>query len=286
MVSRHNSHNGYRRLGIAASVVVFFVFGVLPLRALPAQAAPEPSPGPTPTPAASTSTDQQSTPPKRTKRVEVPAGRTEYKTLYLNPDNTYTAEISQAPVHYKDASGKYQNISTDVTDTGDQLVADKTLVHTKLVKAPGSGGEVAAFELSDRTVTMRLKNASLSSQSQQDPLSVLPKTLTNGQVFTSAFNNVDAEYTVTAAGLKEALVLSSANAPSTFVSELQVDNARAKVLPSGAVAFTDAPTGKFLFMLPKAFMYDNAYGAQKDQTTSTAHISNSSQTASSHSKPP
>jgi len=47
--------------------------------------------------------------------VEVTSLRTKYAKTYRDPNGIYTAEINMAPIHYKDTTGIWQDINTNLT---------------------------------------------------------------------------------------------------------------------------------------------------------------------------
>jgi len=53
--------------------------------------------------------------------IEILEKRTAVSKTYRNPDGSYTARISNTPIHYKDANGNWQEIRREKLETDDSL---------------------------------------------------------------------------------------------------------------------------------------------------------------------
>lgn len=236
---------------IVTALAVIFVFGSMApyLSTAHALAAAE-------TPAA----PQQAPKPERR---ELEQNRTLTSKTYQNPDGTLTAEVSQAPVHYKDSDGKLKDIKTGVSDDGQgNLQATETYAKPKLKKKIDSDGSFGSFSVAGRDVALKITNA-------QDVGKKKSSVEDKGLTYVDVFNAVDLEYKVLPNGLKENIRLKNSNAQTDYSFDLSLDNAKATATESGDISFTDSRDGGALFTLPRPVMYDNADQPEANRTVSS-----------------
>lgn len=191
------------------------------------------------------------------ERRELVSKRTLTEKTFQNPNGTLTTEISQFPVHYKDAQGKYQDIDAKLTDKGGKLKADKTYAKPTFEKKTDEEGTVGSLSAGDRTVTLRVKGTDSIKKK-------LGKTDDRSITYEDVYEGADLRYESTTSGIKEEILIDSPDAPSTYEFELAVRDAEVKKNDAGDLVFSDDKSGKFLFKMPKPFMFDNKGG--KDST--------------------
>ena len=199
-------------------------------------------------------------PVKKTKE-EIVSERTAEKKVFANPDGTRTAEVHPFPVHYKDDQGAWQDIDTNVTDTGSDLKADKTAAKTTLKKQADDQGAVGSIQVAGRTVTLKAKDAKGIRKQRATREQ-------RGVRYRKAYEDADLRYEITSSGLKEEIVLTGPKGPSQYRYELTVDNADVRKTAAGDLEFVEPGTGTFLFKLPKPYMYDNSNSPTAARTIS------------------
>jgi RHS repeat-associated protein len=79
------------------------------------------------------------------KRVEVTGQRTEFSTLWANPDGTLTAESSTGPVRAKDASGEWAPLDTVLTKTAKGHFSPVNVMDPFTVSGGSSAGDADAW---------------------------------------------------------------------------------------------------------------------------------------------
>ncbi|MCX6022250.1 MAG: DNRLRE domain-containing protein, partial [Chloroflexi bacterium] len=191
-----------------------------------------------------------------------------YGTTKPNADGSYTTELSNRPVHWKDP------------ETGDWKTFDNTIQDIPAERArPGFGREnksnsfranfagekeAAAGRPLVRIATHDGRAVSMGLQGARP---------TNAQVsgsqmtYPDAFAGVDVRYTVDGERIKEDVVLRSADAVRTlaeasggalkFTFDLALEGLTAVKSPNGTIAFSDG-AGKTHFVMPRPFMVDSA----------------------------
>lgn len=191
------------------------------------------------------------------QRQEVTSLRTLDRKVYQNPNGSYTTEVSQFPIHYKDADGQFKDIDTSVADSNGELKADKTYTKPVLEKTSGNDGKVGGLTIEGRTVILKVKGMGQKTGTPDK----------TGITYSGIAQDTDLHYQVTPSGLKEEVRLSSVKGASKLSFELDVSNAKA-ANDHGDLVFSDAITGKFLFKMPKPYMYDNSTASTDKQALS------------------
>jgi RHS repeat-associated protein len=79
------------------------------------------------------------------RRVEVTGQRTEFSTLWANPDGTLTAESSTGPVRAKDASGEWAPLDTVLAKTAKGHFSPVNVMDPFTVSGGSSAGEADAW---------------------------------------------------------------------------------------------------------------------------------------------
>lgn len=165
--------------------------------------------------------DTAFTAPSIEKR-ELPEHRTEFSKRFQNPDGTFTEEIFNRPIHYKDkTNGKWEAIDSNLTldALGDYQNKDPRF-NVKL-KATANAGFLSFSK----------DNASIS--------------IGNKIQYTNTATDTDLSYSVLPEGLKEDIVLKSSNTPSTFTFEMKLDNLTYQMAEDGGVNFFNKKIGQF-----------------------------------------
>ena len=185
------------------------------------------------------------------KRVrEVPGKRTANGRVYQLSDGRLQAEISQVPVHYRDAKGRWQPIDTRVrsTDRAGFVRGNTTNTFTSLF---GSRSDrLVRFEKDGRAVELGLSGAAKS---------VTP-TVDGSQVtFPDAAGGADVVYQVTSTEVKEKIVLKAAPAgPVSYTFTVDTKGLTARPEADGSISFVTQAAGRPVLTMPAPYMYDSA----------------------------
>lgn len=163
------------------------------------------------------------------QRTELPEERTLFSRTFRNADNSFTAEISAAPMNYVDSDGKFQPINRDIvpSDTEFDFEVTRGLYHAYF-KSDLQSDYPVVFESKDgANLRMKLtamayldinsKNYSILQNIQ----SAKPKITRNEIAFQNVFDNIDLKYFYGDTRLKEEIWVhedarNSLPAPSNF----------------------------------------------------------------------
>ncbi len=141
---------------------------------------------------------------------ELPSKRQIYSTRFLLDNGQFRTVFSQAPVHYKDAEGAFQPVDLTLKATEDDRYEAKA---APLVVSFGDGSEESApisVSSAAGTVSMELEDAA------ESVIAVDGAKATYAEVLPG----VDVVYETLGDGLKETLVLASAESPNAFTYTL------------------------------------------------------------------
>jgi RHS repeat-associated protein len=179
--------------------------------------------------------------------VRVPLKSTATSTYFSNADGSYTRKLSQGPVNYRDGSGGWQPIDTNVRRGGDgQWREAANAVRVQFAGFADDPGVVSVGPDAAHAVSQHLEGAAhvagVVSGSSVGFAGVLPGT--------------DLNLLATATGQREELVLHNADAGASWSFDLNLTGLTASVLSSGAVALVD-PSGKTAATIPAGHAFDS-----------------------------
>ncbi|MGD0557188.1 MAG: LamG-like jellyroll fold domain-containing protein, partial [Streptosporangiaceae bacterium] len=182
--------------------------------------------------------------------------------LYKNADGSYTRKVFEGPVNYRTSSGAWAPIDTSLVPTAAgrwqeaaNSVSASFAAHANdpaLVVLTGSGDDGFSFSLAGAApASGSAKGSSITYAG------VLPFT--------------DLTETATVGGSSEALVLSSASAPSAWLFPLRLSGLRAVPQPDGDV-FLDNSSGTTVWVIPQATATDGRINPRTGLPVSSTHL--------------
>ncbi|WP_018640715.1 DNRLRE domain-containing protein, partial [Parafrankia elaeagni] len=182
----------------------------------------------------------------RAGRTEMVERRTETTSVFRNPDGTFTSEISQGPVNFRDTAGTWQKIDTTLVpaERGRLRVA-ATDVATDIATT-ASDPRLARLEIEDGVSAAFGIAEAASADAAVD-----------GSVATYADVREAADLQVgsTPNGLKDVIILKSREAPTSWTFPLTLEGLTAKIV-DGQVQLTDR-AGKLRGLVPVGWMKDS-----------------------------
>src|SRR6266566_3192607 len=179
----------------------------------------------------------------------VPARSSATSTLFRNADGTYTRRVYAEPVNYRGADGTWQPIRTALRggsdgrfhETANSLAVDvATAANAPDLVSVGFGPGRGAVSYGLRGAAAVRVNVSGSTATYGG---VLPGT--------------DLVVSAVGSGLKESLVLRTANAPASWVFPLRLTGLSPRAAADGAVELT-SPAGAVVARVPRGYMRDSS----------------------------
>jgi RHS repeat-associated protein len=204
------------------------------------------------------STKDQKGTSKSKGRKEITSLRTATSKTYLNEDGTYTAEISQTPIHYKDKQNKWVDIDNNlVSNSKEDVYQNKAnSFQTKFAKQEKQGSPVMQVADDDHTAAMELEPL---DQNGQEPANVKGEVKDNSIEYPNVFSNVNLKYTVGSDRVKEDIVYKEKpkdGFPSQFTYKLNIKGLYVKEV-GGILYLYDTKTDKPIYYFSTPIMYDS-----------------------------
>lgn len=188
--------------------------------------------------------------------VELPSLRTADQRTYRNTDGTQTTVYSGAPINYRDGAGHWQPIKPAlVQQPGEQgrLTTSGGAADVQLADEISPKSNLATVSLdADHSIGWGLDTTATSTAHVQG----------NAAAYSDIARDADLEVAAMATGVKETIVLRSAQAATTFTFPLQLKGMTATLDGQGEVVLTDAH-GAIRATIPAGFMIDAA-GVRSD----------------------
>ncbi|MEV6301232.1 DNRLRE domain-containing protein [Actinoplanes sp. NPDC051861] len=194
--------------------------------------------------------------PKAKRVREVASKRSANGRVFQLSDGRLQAEISAAPVNYRDGRGRWQPIDTRVrpSERAGYPQGNATNTFTSLFGARG-----VRFEKDGRAVGLGLPGAGAA-----------PRVDGSTVTYPGAADGADVVYEVTPTELKEKIVLKRAPAgPVSYTFPLDTRGLTAVAQPDGSIAFRSAG-GATVLTMPAPFMYDGANATSTKVTQKVA----------------
>ncbi|MEU3972208.1 DNRLRE domain-containing protein [Streptomyces bacillaris] len=202
------------------------------------------------------------------ERVEVLDERTETRTVWANPDGTFTEDRSAGPVRFRNADGSWTDVDIDLAAApGGKVVAKAHPLGLTLAGATPVRKDTAATRRlrAAEPVAAATPLVSLTNdQGQRVELGwrgALPAPRIDGTraTYPSALPHADLVVDATRTGFEQFLTLRSKRAVSeagTLRMTLTAKGLTARTATGGGLAFTDNATGKPVGTLPAPVMWD------------------------------
>ncbi len=220
---------------------------------------------------------------------ELPEERTEYSTVWLNDDGSYTARFYSSPVRYKDDNNNLvdidsslivlkddnKNIDNSTYDYSTKATEVKTYLPSVISKEnpvlvsfkdynvkliPIEYSETAKQSLKENTLSS--KNAAELVNSQvtdlYDKISEKVTGLKYSGAKDSINSSVDIEYIPLNEGVKENIILNSVPESNKFSFWLEINNAYPEMTEYGAILFKDNKTKEEIGAIPAPYMFDSS----------------------------
>ena len=182
---------------------------------------------------------------------ELPGMATETATFFELSDGRVQAEVSAAPVRYRDADGDLREIDTTVVESGRDGVAFENVTNTFTSLFGTSTDRLAVFEVDGRRVSLGAVGTPVGVDA-----TAVGDTVTFAQVFGPG---VDVAYEVTGTALKEQIVLARRPARSSFTFSLDTAGLRPRELDDGSIGlFASELDSRPVLVMPPPFMFDSS----------------------------
>ncbi|MFE2942546.1 LamG-like jellyroll fold domain-containing protein [Streptomyces sp. NPDC059255] len=200
---------------------------------------------------------------RRTSK-EIVSGRDARTRTYANADGTETTELSTNPVNYLDSRGDWRPIDATLTEAADGWTNTADSVRVRLADRADARRLAALTLPSGESFAYGLEGAAPAEGSARPTASTTASTsasttpTADGRVgYDDVLPDTDLWLDSQAGGVKETLVLRSADAPADFVFPLELTGLTARTGDDGSVVLADAG-GRTKAVIPAGYMEDGA----------------------------
>lgn len=179
-------------------------------------------------------------------RTEIPSQRSEYSKRFLNPDGTFTEEISAEPIFFKDRN-KWVPIENNLISSAGGIFNRKNKANT-FTTLFGPNGKVR----------YQTKDGWVEFQPVDVPANALDLASSNKVKYFKIYNETDIEYTVQNSGLKEDIILSGYTGKNTFAFEVNTNRLSIKKDPETGLLIIYNRDNQPVAQFDRPFMEDAA----------------------------
>ncbi len=167
----------------------------------------------------------------RPTKVELKLERTANSKTFLNPNGTYTAEISQQDINYKDKDGQMRPIDTSLEKDTDGYKVDENSIQANF---GDKANNLIQITNSEDNTSIDYKIA----DSEKTEISPTKKS-DNKLTYENYKQDASLNYTIKEGQLKEEIVLDKPPADNTFTFELDLKNLKPKEQKDGSIYLLD-----------------------------------------------
>ncbi|MCM3576466.1 DNRLRE domain-containing protein [Mesobacillus subterraneus] len=191
-------------------------------------------------------------------REEIVSKRTANSKTYLNPDGTYTSEISQTPIHYKNSRNTWSEIQSNlIENTSEENYQNKAnSFKAKLDKKIDKDTPMLQVEDQDRSIKLELAPV---ENTGKEPAEVTGIVDDNSVKYPEIYQNVSLTYTIGADRIKEDIVFDerpSSGFPDKFTYKMDLVGLYAKEV-EGILYLYDKDTNEPIYYFETPYMYDS-----------------------------
>ena len=199
------------------------------------------------------------------KGDEIVSLRSEKSKTYENTDGTFTTEISENPIHFKEEHEKdWAQIDNTLVPaaSGEAFVNKANSLETHFSEQANENNQLVEIKDGDVSVALTAvgPEAEAPSTIQNNFNESVAETTENEIVYPELYPNVDVKYTVGTDRVKEDIILKEKpeeGTPTSFSFALDLTGLTYETQEDGRILFSHSETKESMFYLDKPFMYDS-----------------------------
>ncbi|MFK5710734.1 DNRLRE domain-containing protein [Lysinibacillus boronitolerans] len=198
---------------------------------------------------------------KGNEKTEVVGKRTQTSKTFNNSDGTYTTEIYEAPIHFKDSKGNWKDIDNDLQkkkNNGKGQFENKanTFAVTFDEKLEEETNNV---QVADNHYNLNIGLKEIEQKGEIIPAKEVIGVATDNQIeYQNVFDNISTTYSVGEDFVKEDIIINKKpekGLPQTFSYQLSLENLTYEQI-NNQIYLKDAKTGEMVYVIEAPFMYD------------------------------
>ncbi|GAA3207085.1 LamG-like jellyroll fold domain-containing protein [Actinocorallia longicatena] len=195
---------------------------------------------------------------KRTSK-RVASKSTATSDYFQNADGSFSRVVSPVPVNYQDGSGSWRPIDTELRNSADGRLTETANEFDVDFAASAADPELVRLGVDGHQISYSLQGAAPVAPTVSGSVATYPE----------ALPHTDVQLEPTPVGMKESLVLKSADAASSWIFPLKADGLTLVQEPSGGIALQDR-AGRTVTRIPAAYAVDSKLDP-KSRLPATTH---------------
>lgn len=208
--------------------------------------------------------------PPKSGQIELLNKRTATSKTFLKSDGSKKTDLYQSPINYKDSSGQWQEIDSNLVDTdkvlgfigsGNSLKNNKNSFDLNIAKDLST----RAFTVSkdDSQISLAIQGVSNPKDQQllntADLTSIKPQVSNNKVLFPNIIAGTDLAYYSMATGLKEDIIINKYSGQNVYTFNLSLKNTHYSKESDGSYKFYNNGN-QLIFTMPRFYMWDSNGG--------------------------
>ncbi|WP_342544248.1 DNRLRE domain-containing protein [Lysinibacillus sp. FSL W7-1291] len=195
------------------------------------------------------------------EKTEVVGERTQTSKTFNNSDGTYTTEIYEAPIHFKDNKGNWKDIDNDLQKKKNN---GKGQFENKANNFAVTFDEKIEEETNNVQVADNQYNLNIGLKEMEQKGEIIPAkevigVATDNQIeYQNVFDNISTTYSVGENFVKEDIIINKKpekGLPQTFSYQLSLESLTYEQV-NNQIHLKDAKTGEMVYVIEAPFMYD------------------------------
>lgn len=191
-------------------------------------------------------------------RQEIVSKRTENSKTYLNANGTFTTEISQKPIHFKNNHNKWEMVANELVENHMEQVYENKANNFKVKFKKENIPNAPFLTVEDEQSSVELQLGPLEHTNEK-PAAVQGIVEGESITYPGVFSDIDMKYTVGSDRIKEDIIYNkkpSKGFPEQFTYKMDLDEL--KVIENGGTIYLyDEESNKPLYYLDSPYMYDS-----------------------------
>lgn len=196
-------------------------------------------------------------------RNELIEYRTETTKTFANPDGSYTTEIAETPLHYRNESGTWAPINnTLVPDVATNTLVNKSNAYQVFFQKQNLQQQLVKVNMNNMSVSMEPARTTdgLTTGYAVKQSASHAKSHGNQVIYPDLYDGVDLRYSLGNRKIKEDIILKNkptSTTPTQFSFQLNMKGLDVTQDADGRIFLKNSKTGETVFFIDLPYMYDS-----------------------------
>lgn len=192
------------------------------------------------------------------EKEEIHSLRTETSKTYLNSDGTYTTEISQSPIHFKNDKDQWVSINNELIHNDEENTYENKANDFIVKFNEKQESNEPIIEIEDDNYIANMELEPLDHTGEQ-PAAVEGIVKGDSISYSDVYKDVDLKYTIGSDRIKEDIIYKSKpenGFPTSFTYKMDLEGLKVKK-QNGVIYLYDPSTNENIYHFESPYMYDS-----------------------------